>query len=226
MCGDTVIFVEETDFRRQLISMCESSSGNILFFVDDMIFTHKLDYKVLENIDTSAYVVALSRGSDLTYSLILKKEVTVPIFYEKIGGFNSFKWNEFAGYSDWTWNGTAECNDWSFPLGVSGYLFGRNESIAMLQCLEFHNPNTLEAQMQWFLPFFMNRRGLCPDAAISICVPANLVQTDYDNANIGTFSVEELLDLWEKGKRIDVKEFYDKPLHVTQEHKYTFIDRD
>jgi hypothetical protein len=209
------VFIEEYDFRRQLIELCEHvAAGKILFYVDDMMFTHKLDYDTVRNIDTSRYILALTRGSDLTYSTVLQKDLSVPKFYRKVEGFESFKWNE-----------STEISDWTFPLGVSGYMFGRSEIVAMLKAVEFKAPNSLEAGMQLFIPIFINRFGLCTENAICTCVPANLVQSEWTNLNLGTFSIDELLSLWEAGKMIDCQEFYGKPVYVTQTQKYTFIDR-
>jgi hypothetical protein len=209
------VFHEETDFRRELIDICEKSkSGKIMFYVDDMMFTHKLDYDAARRINTSKYILALTRGSDLTYSIVLQKPLSVPRYYSNIEGFESFKWNE-----------ADEISDWSFPLGVSGYMFGQSETVAMLKSINFKAPNSLEAGMQSFLPFFINRYGLCSVNAICTCVPANLVQSEWSNLSLGTFTTDELLSLWESGKMIDRQEFYGKPVGITQTQRYTFIDR-
>ena len=213
--GAGYVFIEEVDFRMQLIKLCENAeAGKILFYVDDMMFTHNLDYDAVRKVDTSRYILALTRGRDLTYSTVLQKPLAIPTFYEKVDGFESFKWNE-----------TSEISDWTFPLGVSGYMFGRSEAAAMLKSVDFKAPNSLEAGMQLFLPLFMNRIGLCTESAICTCVPANLVQSEWTNLNLGTFSTDELLSLWEAGKMIDCREFYGKPTHITQIQKYTFVDR-
>jgi len=209
------VFIEEVAFRTQLLELCENAeAGKILFYVDDMLFTHNLDYDAVRKVDTSRYILALTRGRDLTYSIVLQKSLTIPQFYEKVVGFESFRWNE-----------TSENSDWTFPLGVSGYMFGRSEVASMLKAMDFKAPNSLEAGMQMFLPLFMDRFGLCTEHAICTCVPANLVQSEWTNLNLGTFSIDELLSLWEAGKMIDCHEFYGKPMHVTQTQMYTFIDR-
>ena len=209
------VFIEEVDFRTQLIELCENvEAGKILYYVDDMIFTHNLDYDAVRKIDTATFLLALTRGKDLTYSIVLQKPLALPKFYDTVDGFESFRWNE-----------TTEISDWTFPLGVSGYMFGRTEAAAMLKAVDFKAPNSLEAGMQLFLPLFMNRIGLCTENAICTCVPANLVQSEWTNLNHGTFSTDELLLLWEAGKMIDCQEFYGKPMPVTQIQKYTFVDR-
>ncbi|HLO15285.1 MAG TPA: hypothetical protein VK206_10675 [Anaerolineales bacterium] len=212
---DNIIFCKEHDFRSQLIGLCEdSAAGKILFFVDDMLFTHTLDVNSVRAIDSSRYILALSRGRDFTYSIVLQKQLSLPPFYEKVNGFECFKWNDLQEISDWT-----------FPLGVSGFMFGRNETIAMFKSAAFKAPNSLERSMQQFVPYFKGRFGLCTEQAVCTCVHANMAQSEWTNHTLGTFSIEELLALWETGKIIDRRSLYGKPVNVAQETRYTFIDR-
>lgn len=213
--GESIVFCEECDFRTQLIQFCEeSTAGKILFFVDDMLFTHALDVNSVRAIDSSRFILALSRGRDLTYSVVLQKQLSLPPFYEKVYGFECFKWNDLQEISDWT-----------FPLGVSGFMFGRNETIAMFKSVAFKAPNSLERSIQQFVPYFSERYGLCTEQAVCACVHANMAQSEWTNHTLGTFSIEELLGLWESGKSIDRRALYGMPANVAQETKYAFIDR-
>jgi len=207
------VFVKETQFRPQLIEIIEKSNAEkILFYVDDMIFTHKIDYNILKTIDTTSAILSISRGKDMDYSIVLEKKLSLPAFTKLSNNLEQFKWNYSDIYSDWT-----------YPLGISGYMYGRTEIVSMFKAINFKAPNSLESGMQLFLPYFKNRDGLCTEFASCTCVHANLVQTEGKNPVLGTFSIDQLLDLWEKGKRIDLKEFYNKPMQITQIQKYTFI---
>lgn len=207
------IFIEELDFRNQLIELLErSDAGKIIFYVDDMIFTHPIDYKVLGGIDTAKYILALSRGKDMNYSVVLQKRLVLPKFTNIGNNLERFNWDYLKEYSDWT-----------YPLGVSGYMYGRIEIYSMLKAIDFKAPNSLESQMQLFLLYFNNRYGLCTEFATCVCVHVNLVQTEGKNPILGTFSIDQLLDLWENGERIDIREFYNKPMSVTQIQKYQFV---
>ena len=104
-------------------------------------------------------------------------------------------------------------------------MYGRDETCAMLKSVDFRAPNSLERSLQFFVPYFMGRYGLCTDLAICACVHANLVQSEWTNQSLGTFSIEELLGLWETGKMIDRHALYGKPVTVVQESSYTFVDR-
>ena len=211
--NEDFVFIEERNFRTQLIEILDiSNGGKVIFYVDDMIFTHEIDYSVLEKIDTNTSILALSRGKDMNYSIVLKRLLVQPPFTEIGNNLLQFNWNYLHEFSDWT-----------YPLGVSGYMYGKVEVTSMFKTIDFKAPNSLEAAMQLYLDYFKKRLGLCPKSAASVCIHANLVQNEWTNPILGTFSIDELLNLWESGERIDVHEFYEKPMDITQVMKYTFV---
>ena len=212
--NNEVQFVEETSFKKQLIKIVEESHAKrVVFYVDDMIFTHVFDYSKLYMIDTYKNIISFTRGKDLTFSTVLDKELSLPSFkYEN--DFLSFDWKEVKEFSDWT-----------YPLGVSGYMYGRDEILQMLKIISFKAPNSLESEMQKFIYLFEKRRGLCAENTIAVCVHDNLTQTEITNKTLGNFTIEELLQFWSVGKRIDVNKFYNKPATVSQKLVYEFIDR-
>ena len=210
---ENFIFIKEINFREQLINILEKSkAGKIIFYVDDMIFSHPIDYNTLKTVDATHNILALSRGKDMKYSIVLQKELVQPTFNKLNNNLLQFKWNSLEGESDWT-----------YPLGVSGYMYGRIEITSMFKAINFKAPNSLEAGMQLFLPYFKDRFGLCFEFAPCVCIHANLVQTECKNPVIGTFSIDELLILWENGKRINLKEFYHKPMKISQVQEYSFL---
>ena len=211
--SEDMTFIEETDFREQLISIiAESNHGKVILYCDDMIFTHKIDYVELQSINTSEETLALTRGGDLDYSVVLDRELPIPPLTRHTENLQSFRWDHFDFFSDWT-----------YPLGTTGYLYGTAELLSLMNVVEFKAPNSLETSMQVFRPYFMTRTGLCTKFATCVCVHANLTQTEGENRVIGTFSIEELLDYWEEKKRIKVCEFYNLPSRTTQFQAYTFI---
>jgi hypothetical protein len=209
-----ILFVKEHDFRKQLLEILEKTTAQkVLLFVDDMIFTHDFDFDRLRQVDTANYIATLTRGKDLIYSTVLKIKLDIPPFHE-FNGMLCFKWNDIKIFSDW-----------SFPLGVSGYMFGKNEILAMFNVINFKAPNSLEGNMQVFNDLFINRFGLCTNNAIAACVHANIVQTEGFNPILGTFSTEDLLKLWNENKQIDISCFFDKPVYIAEKLEYTFTNR-
>ncbi len=210
-----VEFILEKDFRKDLIQILESvEEDRIMFYVDDMLFTRKLDYNWLNKINPLEDVVSLSRGKDLIYSTVLSKELKTPIFKKINENLYQFFWNEISEFSDW-----------SYPIGVSGYMFSRREIVAMMKVIQFKAPNSLEYNLQQFLIYFINRSGICLEKVATPCVHTNITQTEGYNNILGHYTVSELLDLWNKNLRINYKEFFELENSIAEIKKYNFIER-
>lgn len=206
------VFIEEVDFRSQLIKVCEESRESTLgLFVDDMIFLQKIDFDLINKVNPLTHIVSLSRGMDLVYSQVLNKKNILPAFKEEASGMFSYNWNS----SD-------ELNDWTYPLGVGGFFYDRIELLSIFKSIDFKAPNSLEGNMQVYLPLFINRFGLCFKKIACVCVHANIVQSEWSNPIIGTFSIEELLKKWEDGLSIDITKFYNKDGMEAKFQKYEF----
>ena len=209
------VFIEEKDFRKQLIAVCdESTAKTIAMYVDDMIFLKEVDYKKILEIDALNNIVSLGRGKELDYSIVLQKKQEVPDFLQKPDGFEYFKWNYTTAY-----------NDWTYPLGVGGYFFDRDETVVMLKGIAFKAPNSLENNLQAYKPMFIHRYGVCMAQVACVAVQANLVQTESVNPVLGIFSIEELLTQWEEGFMIDINKFYGLMGSVAQFQTYEFKKR-
>lgn len=196
--GYDILFIEETDFRKQLNEICAKSTAKLLgFYVDDMIFTESVSYHEILRYNPLEYIVSLSRGLDFTYSQVLDKKMNLPAF-EKIenSAFYSFHWD----YSE-------EFNDWTYPLGGSAYFYSRHEIVAMFDLIPYKAPNSLESAMQILLPYFKVRKGLCMDRISCCCVPVNIVQEECMNPVTGYISTQDLLGKWNQGLKIDISKF-------------------
>lgn len=210
-----VKFIAETDFRANLIEALENSvEDRVIFYVDDMLFSQKMDYKWLIEVNPLQDIVSLSRGKDLNYSTVLAKKLDIPSFKKFTTNLFRFQWNEIKEFSDWT-----------YPIGVSGYMFSRPEILAMMKVTYFKAPNSLEHNLQQFLPYFINRGGICLEYVATPCVHTNLTQTEGYNNVLGHYSLEELLILWNDNKRIDYKEFIGLKVSDAEVKKYNFTER-
>ncbi|MBC8484476.1 MAG: hypothetical protein H8D45_00335 [Bacteroidetes bacterium] len=208
-------FIKEANFKKQLIDICEKSfSKTIGLYVDDMIFLRSVDYNIIENVDTFNYIVSLSRGKDLVYSQVLNMKLTLPDFTNMNNGLYRFNW-DFS----------SEVSDWTYPLGVAGYFYDRIEFVVMLRSIDFKAPNSLEGNLQTYMPHYKSRFGLCMETTVCVPINANIVQAEWLNPIIGTFSVEELMEKWENGLCINTEKFYFKEGKFAQYQKYEFIKR-
>ncbi|WP_445781342.1 hypothetical protein [Shewanella sp.] len=208
-------FIDEKNFREQLIETlnCEQSK-KIIFYVDDMIFLRKFNYADLIKIDELQNVIALTRGADLNYSTVLNRKIEAPKFNNLEGEFLSFNWNESDNFTDWT-----------YPIGVSGYMYHRLEILEMIKLLDFKAPNSLETALQVYKPIFSERLGICTKNAIAVCVHANLTQTEGVNPVISELNTDDLLNLWNKKKKINIDKYYNVPANSAQIIDYEFIER-
>lgn len=210
-----VEFHKEGNFRELLLTIVENSTEDrLIFYVDDMLFSAKIDYNDLKAINPLEKIVCLSRGKDLVYSTVLAKPLQVPTIKPLQGNLFQFKWNEIPEFSDWT-----------YPIGVSGYMFSRTEILAMMKATLFKAPNSLESNLQAFLPYFEKRDGVCYENVVTPCVHTNLTQTEGYNNVLGHYSLEELLKIWQEGKRIHYQEFLGLPVSEAETKKYSFIER-
>jgi hypothetical protein len=211
--SENYVFVEEYDFRKQLIELSENSDAKIIgSFVDDQVFLIEIDYSKILKLDMEEYVVSLSRGKDLNEHP--GRQLVLPEFEKRDDGFESFRWDYSESYSHWT-----------YPVGVGAYFFDMDEWVVMLRSTMFKAPNTLEGRLQKFVPLFIKRKGICLPQISCPCIHANLVQTECNNEIIGTHTIEELLDKWEKGYKIDLNEFYGKSGMIAMSQSYNFRKR-
>ncbi len=207
------IFIEEIDFRHQLLEISENSNAKIIgSYVDDQIFLITVDYNKILKLDMEEHVVALSRGKDLDEHP--GRHLVLPEFEKRADGFESFRWDYSESYSHWT-----------YPVGVGAYFYCMDEWVVMLRSTMFKAPNSLEGNLQKFVPLFIKRKGICLPQIACVCIPANLVQTEWVNGIVGTHTIEELLDQWEKGYKIDLNEFYGKSGKFAMSQTYNFIKR-
>jgi hypothetical protein len=213
--SEKYIFIEETNFREQFIMACkESEESTVGIFVDDMIFLREVDCDLIKKFSPLNHIVALNRGPELNYCQVLSRKNNLPEFIALS--------NEMLSFS---WNNTSELDDWSYPIGVAGYFYDRNELLAIVNSIDFKAPNSLEGNMQVFLPFFIERTGVCYNQIACVCVHANCVQSEWENPGIGTFTIEELLCKWEKGLSIDIEKFYQQDGMKAQYQSYEFVAR-
>ena len=212
---EEIIFLEEHDFRPQLIKLCEGfTQDKLVFYADDFIFLRPIDYRKILPISSDEKVFSLILGRDLNYMVHHKCNIVLPKLSPTTDGFLSFSWNSYQTPGNWT-----------YPLTVSGHIFGRLEMCAMLSSITFAGPNSLELGLQVFSPIFSRREGVCPENVVLTIIEANMVQTEVNNSDIEIHSIEELLAAWNDGKQIDIDFFNDQPISEVQLMRYNFTRR-
>lgn len=213
-----VLFQNETDFRKQVIGWLQNSHADRIFFMtDDAIFLDKFDMNDSLLFNPLNTILSLTKGFDKTFCFALNQEQQIPSFFKRTQ-------HNGNNLNLWHWDDVPDSPDWSYPLSVDGNIFHREELSAALNHLSFSNPNTLEASMQVFLDLFSFREGACYDKVKLVNVPCNIVQKEFHNRSTNYFSIEELQNLWDEGKRIDISAFNGMSADEACKMKFTFLD--
>lgn len=212
--NENVTFNLETKpFKDELITALNTiNTGKLFFLVDDIIFTGNVHLSDLAKIDTSKYVFSLRMGGNLNYSYVVDKPQKLPDFVKKTNGYLYWKWDKGD-------------LDWSYPLSVDGHIFGREEINILINHYSFNSPNSLESILQKEKNIFMHRTGICYKKTRIVNCPCNKVQNEVNNLH-GSLHQDELLKIWQSGKKIDINKlqgFVNSSVH--EELPFTFINK-
>jgi tetratricopeptide (TPR) repeat protein/cellulose synthase/poly-beta-1,6-N-acetylglucosamine synthase-like glycosyltransferase/serine acetyltransferase len=196
----SVEFFRERDFKIDLLS-CSICSAYLLFLVDDNIFVK--DFSLCDAIDgleknDDAIGFSLRLGNNTDYCYMLKQSQKIPGFRNLARGVSRFEWTE------------AEC-DFGYPMEVSSSIYRTCDILALLQQLDYRNPNTLELALDANKHLFRTTKNylLCFDLSVAFCNPINMVQNMWKNRagqNL-QYSAESLALMFDDGYRIDSKSY-------------------
>lgn len=215
-----IYFIREKNFRKDLIKLIKQRNSNkVLFGCDDTLFSKYLDMNDFCKINPKYAIGSLLRGLDLSFCYALNKEQPMPKFYSLIK--DKFLDDKLV----WKWNEANESPDWVYPIAVGFHLFDKKEVLFMLKNTYFKAPNSLEGNLQLWLPYFCNRFGISYKKTIISSTPINLVNNEVKNNIINDQSVDELLQLWNKGYRILYEEFDNLDANEAPFHKISFVIR-
>ena len=190
-----VIFVEEKDFKQDLLDIV-SSKKHVLFFVDDNVVTGKFLFsdieKGLEN-NPDVLGVSLRLGKNTTNCFSYNKEQNVPNM-EKSGYFMKFNWQK------------AEL-DFNYPIELSSSVFRVEDIIDILENCSYNSPNFLEQAMSESYikdkPYL-----LCYEKSVSFCFPINRVQDSHPNRSANV-DIADLNKIFLDGWHIRAENFYE-----------------
>lgn len=214
-----IYFIREKHFRRDLISLVNKMKCNkVVFGCDDAIYSKHIDMNDFCKINPRYAVGSLYRGLDLSFCFAFNKEQAMPKFYN----FNNDSF--LSDKLSWKWNEANESPDWAYPIAI-GNMFDKEEILFMMKNTYFKAPNSLEGNLQLWLPYFVDRFGISYKNTILSSTPINLVNNEVKNNIINDQSVDELLQLWNKGYRILYEEFDNLDAREAPFHKISFVNR-
>lgn len=195
------------DFKQLLCSLVDHSHASyIIFAVDDIIVTDSFDIQECAQLlaQTKAYGFYLRLGKEISGCFMERRETGLPHLYPVQGGVG-FLWQFDTG-----------TGDWRYPNTVDMTLYPKTTVVQACHGLQYHSPNTFEGV--WCGRVNLKASGLCFEKSKMINIPMNLVQTDWKNLATNSFSADQLLELFEKGLKIDVAALHKCP------HKSPHVD--
>ena len=197
-----VQFLKENNFKLNLYE-CIKKKSQVLFLVDDCIFTRKYS---IDNISSFldicdgvlGFSLRLGLNTKICYPLYIENDIP---HMQKLGvNIYAFSWKE------------AGAGDFSYPLELSSSAYRIRDIKAIIEGLHYTNPNQLEWVMYNYVPKLVNKPFLLSyETSPAFCDPVNRVQEENNN-RVGSnseYSLENLLDLYEQGYRIDDEPFND-----------------
>jgi hypothetical protein len=223
-----VRLVAETDFRRQVLEILgevpdakssvarpaafrkavagnSASAGSgtrrndfLLFLVDDTLFTMPFGFDTAvealsANLD--ALGLSLRLGRNTTHCYALGRSQSLPSFQELPDAILKFRWTRGDG-------------DFGYPLEISSSIYRLETIRALVQGLNFDDPNSLESQMALQAGRFARRAPamLCLQRSVAFNNPINRVQSTFENRSgeAPQYSTDALAERFDLGQRINV----------------------
>jgi len=189
------------DFKPLTFSVLNrTDSSYILFAVDDIIIKDHIDlsdciYHLKSN---GAYSFHLRLGKNITYSYTARQPSLIPK--------HSFVNNTIISWQFVNGNG-----EWCYPNSLDMCLYENNTELRnLIGSLEFYSPNTLEAawaNSAWHTGV-LGKYGLCYIDSKIVNVPLNVTQQDWVTSYNMGYSAEFLLELFNKGFKINIDKYY------------------
>lgn len=174
------------------------SSPYFMFSVDDSIV---VDYMNISSCiemmkRTNAYAFYPYMGKNITRCYMTNTQKLPPPLQDIGDGFC-------------TWNLKAGQGPWGYAHSVMMVIYPREHMDYLFHAMEAPSPNRLEELWGGYAKKTSKMTGLCYEISRLINVPINLVQNDCPWNNCSRkYTIEQLLDLFEQGWRIDIKSLY------------------
>lgn len=185
-------WVEEINFREQTLKLMDSPLELTCFFTDDdIIFNDTCENDMIQVLkDENVFCFSLRLGFNVNYCYTLNCEnVLIPE-----GQDERFVW----------WNWAKSYADFGYPLSVDGHIFRTKEIKKLVKATRFHNPNTLEGNLQLFDNYPKEAMVAYKTSAL-INSPNNIVNRTHPNrkGEKFNFTTKDLNDKYLSNQIID-----------------------
>lgn len=207
--SDDFVFVEQTNFRQDVIDILLQCSLPYVFFTpDDGLFIREVDLSFINSHLMRDFIPSLRLGNHLVECHPRGK---VP---QKLPDFK-----ELGDNLIWDWK-LGEL-DWGYPLALDGHIFDFKLFLTYLSFIDFKTPTSFEIALQKFVPINL-KYGICQQESSFVSLPWNAVTDEISNLS-GGISNSIFLDEYNKGNKIKVDHIYNTlPISCHQEYELEF----
>lgn len=193
--GQDICFIKESDFRNTLINIIRTVKTKYLFFlVDDQVFIKSFKIEDLTGKIQKHTFASLRLGKNIT-NWGIKDVKLSPQYIEKDNTL------------EWKWLLNKNQHDWGYQFSVDGTIYLTIDILRCIKSIPFKAPNSFEANMNSVILFKRNNFGISflTPVVVNLIINASRIEDNYNDCVSGEYSTEDLLDLWNKGKKLDVK---------------------
>ncbi len=198
--SDTCFF-RESNFKKDLLYLLNGYK-NVLFMVDDCIFTNYFSLKEIQNIlldipSSIGFSLRLGRNTKECYPIKTKNQIP-----------NVYMRPDSIIYFDWT---SVNHGDFSYPLEVSSSIYRIKDLEPLLLSSYYHSPNSLESLFYMNLNQYRNFPILFAyEISCAFCNPLNKIQHENFNrhGNKEEYSTHNLLSKYMHGYRANWRKFH------------------
>ena len=176
------------DFKQDTVWFADSPNEHTMFLTDDDVFLRGFDMPTMPD---NVACLSLRLNPRMDYCYTLNRPQKMP----KIGTAGNI------------WNWRLADADYGYPMSLDGHIFRTADILPLLERLDYHDPNSLEAALARNP---INRpMMMCFDRSVIVNNPVNRVQDTIKN-RFGEFfgySQEWLNKQFMAGKRIKLEPF-------------------
>lgn len=213
-------FIQQSNFKKDVRNLMSEDFEHTMFLVDDAVFIRDVNEKLIDEFRANREVLTLSLAlsTSVTFEYPRQKSILIPEIKGNIYNW-LVRWKKRGDKNSNEWGG-----GWDCPMSVGGNVFLTRDIYKYIKNVKFHNPNSLECNMQK-KPIKNKPTMMCCDNAKLLCIPVNVVQKKYKNRH-GDVSAKDLNDIWLKGLKIDVSKIYgveSNAIHKVMDLSFTEI---
>lgn len=198
-------FVREDSFSVSLLDIIKGVKTQFLFFlVDDQVFVRPFNMNKI-----------ISVMKDKTFfSLRLGKSITdFGIFERKLFP----KYNILPDYLRWSWKQNKDQKDWGYQFSVDGTVYKTMDVLCASMSIPFRAPNSFEDNMNSVWLFRSDNVGMSyhEPVVINLIINASRQEKAYEHFESGEYSPDDMLELWNVGKRFSIEKVSSIVFHST-----------